>query len=82
MHEIVSRYIKGCTMCATRKPSNRKLGLYTPLQITYNPWESVSMDFVGGLPKSRKGHDYLYVVVDNFSKMCILIPCNKWVIAE
>jgi hypothetical protein len=40
------------------------------------------MDFVGGLPLSRKGHDYIYVVVDRFNKMCILIPCNKQVIAE
>lgn len=40
------------------------------------------MDFVGGLPKSRKDHGYLYVVVDRFNKMCNLIPCNKQVIAE
>ena len=82
MNETVSRYIKGCTMCATRKPSNRKLGLYTPLPIPSRPWESVSMDFVGGLPKSRKSHDYLYVVVDRFSKMCILTPCNKQIAAK
>ena len=31
---------------------------------------------------SRKGHDYLYVVVDRFSKMCILMPCKKQIIAE
>jgi len=64
-------------MCAKSKPSNKKLGLYTPLLVPSRPWESVSMDFVGGLPKSRKVHDYLYVIVDRFSKMCILIPCNK-----
>jgi hypothetical protein len=40
------------------------------------------MDFVGGLPMSRKGHDYLYVVEDRFSKMCILMPCKKQVTAE
>ena len=40
------------------------------------------MDFVGGLPKSRKQHDYLYVVVDRFSKMCILMPCKKTITAE
>jgi len=82
MNETVSRYINGCTLCATSKPSNRKLGLYTPLSIPSPPWESVSMDFVGGLLNSRKGYDYLYVVVDRFSKMCILIPCNKQVTTE
>ena len=62
MNEIISRYIKGCTMCAISKPSNRKLGLYNPPPIPSHPWESLSMDFVGGLSMSRKGHDYLYVV--------------------
>ena len=69
-------------MCSTSKPSNRKLGLYTPLQIPSRPWESISMDFVGGFPMSRKGHDYLYVVVDRFSKMCILMPFVKQVTTE
>ena len=69
-------------MCAISKPSNRKLRLYTPLPIPSRPWESVSMDFVGGLPMSRKGHDYLYVVDDRFNKMCVLTPCKKQVTAE
>ena len=77
MEETVSTYVKGRVMCATSKPSNRKLGLYTPLPVPSCPWESVSMNFMGGFPMSRKGHDYLYVVVDSFTKICILIPCNK-----
>jgi hypothetical protein len=82
MNESVLRYVRGCSLCATSKPSNRKLGLYTPLPVPSRPWESISMDFVGGLPMSRRGHDYLYVVVDHFSKMCILMPCTKQVTAE
>ena len=82
MHETISRYINGCTMCAKSKPKNRNLGLYTPLLVPSRPWESVSTDFVGGLLKSRKVHDYLYVIVDRFSKMCILIPCNKQITTE
>ena len=31
---------------------------------------------------SRKGHDYLYVVVDRFSKMCILMACEKIITAK
>lgn len=82
MHETVSRYVRGCTMCAKSKPRIRKLGVYNPLLVPSHPWESVSMDFVGGLPKFRKGHDCLYVIVDRFSKMCILIPCNRHITAE
>ena len=82
MIESVSKYIKGCVMCSTSKPSNKRLGLYTPLPVPSRPWERISMDFVGGLPMSRKGHDYLYVVVDRFNKMCILMPCVKQVTTE
>ena len=64
MKNIVTHYVKGCVMCSVSKPSNRKLWLYTPLPIPSCPWESVSMDFVGGFPLSTKSHDYLYVVID------------------
>jgi hypothetical protein len=33
--------------------------------------------FVGGFPTTRKGHNYMFVVVDRFSKMCIIMPCKK-----
>ena len=82
MVDSVACFMRGCSLCATRKPSNRKLGLYTPFLVPSRPWESVSMDFVGGLPLSRKQHDYIYVVVDRFNNICILMPCKKSIIAE
>jgi hypothetical protein len=77
MKVIVTKYLKGCVMFSTCKPTNRKLGLYSPLPVPSHPWEIISMDFVGGLPMSKRGHDYLYVVMDRFNKMCILMPCKK-----
>jgi hypothetical protein len=74
MNETVSKYIKGCVICATYKPSNKKMGLYTPILVPTRPWESISMEFVGDLLMSRIGHYYLYVVVDRFNKMCIIMP--------
>jgi hypothetical protein len=40
------------------------------------------VDFVGGLPMSRKDHEYLYVVVDRFSKMHVSVPCKTQVTKE
>jgi hypothetical protein len=82
MKEIVTKYVNGCVMCSTRNPTSRKLGLYSPLHVPSHPWESISMNFVGGLPMPKRGHDYLYVVLDRFNKMCILMPCRKKISVE
>ena len=72
--------VRICSRCITcRKAKSRVMphGLYTPLPIPSAPWVDIYMDFVLGLPRSKRGKDSIFVVVDRFSKMTHFTACHK-----
>jgi len=77
MRRDVQQLVQRCVNCHKAKSKLNPHGLYTPLPIPSVPWEDISMDFVLGLPRTKRGMDSIFVVVDQFSKMARFIPCHK-----
>jgi hypothetical protein len=78
MRRDVTRICGRCITCRKAKSKVLPYGLYTPLPVTSEPWVNISMDFVLGLPRTKKkGSDSIFVIVDRFSKMAHFIPYHK-----
>ena len=78
MRAMMEDYVRGCQTCAATKPELRKpAGLLHPLPIPEKPWQVISIDFVGPLPRTPDHFDTILVVVDKFSKMAHFIATTR-----
>jgi hypothetical protein len=77
MRSDVERYVSRCTTCNKAKSQLNPHGLYKPLPVPSVDWEDISMDFILYMPRTKRGRDIIFVVVDRFSKMAHFIPCHK-----
>jgi len=77
LRKDVQRHCNRGISCLQFKSKTMPHGLYTPFPVASAPWEDISMDFVLGLPRTQRGFDSIFVVVDRFSKMTHFIPCHK-----
>jgi hypothetical protein len=71
----VKKYVQSCEVCRTSKdtfPKN-KPEMGSP-KISSFPWQVISLDFMGELPRSKKGNKFILVVSDWFSKFSLAIP--------
>ncbi|WVZ86315.1 hypothetical protein U9M48_033116 [Paspalum notatum var. saurae] len=48
-----------------------------PLNIPAWKWEDIHMDFVVGLPRTRRGYDSIWVIIDRFTKSAHFLPLPK-----
>src|SRR5436190_14746987 len=77
IRQFVTSYVRSCLACCRAKSSHHKP--YGPLKflpIPLRPWNSISMDFIEGLPPSQ-GFNSILVVVCRLTKYAIFIECNS-----
>ena len=75
MKADIARFVARCDTCQRIKAEHQKpAGLLQPLPIPVWKWDEVGMDFVVGLPRTQKGHDSIWVIVDRLAKSAHFIP--------
>ena len=69
MKKDVAQYVASCLTCQQVKfEHQRATGLLQELPLPEWKWERITMDFVVRLPKTQKGHDSIWVIVDRLTK--------------
>ncbi|WVZ58301.1 hypothetical protein U9M48_008584 [Paspalum notatum var. saurae] len=77
MKRAVAEYVAVCDTCQRVKTEyQRPTGLLQPLKIPEWKWKEISMDFIVGLPRTQKGYNSIWVVVDRLTKVAHFIPVN------
>ena len=72
LKEDIKRYVQECIKCQQNKVQHqKKAGELHPLEIPQGPWQEISIDTIGSLPKSN-GMDAIVVIVNQFTKMICL----------
>eukprot|EP00253_Pinus_taeda_P017455 PITA_17455 len=78
MDEYHKSHYAGHPECQQIKAEHQHpAGLLQPLPIPKWKWETISMEFITGLPKSKKNNDSIMVVVDKLSKSAHFIPVQS-----
>jgi hypothetical protein len=77
-HEMkceIAYFIARCDICQKVEAEHQcPAGLLQPLQIPVWKWDEVGMDFITSLPRSSRGHDSIWVIVDRLTKFAHFLP--------
>jgi len=75
MKNDIAKFVAECLTCKRVKADHHKPGgKLVPLDVPTWKWESISMDFITGLPRSPRGHDSVWVIVDRLTKCAHFVP--------
>lgn len=69
----VRNFVAGCEVCKANKARNSTakcaMGHFSVVQ---RPWQKLFIDFLGPYPRSKQGHCYILIILDQLSRFVIL----------
>ena len=75
MKKQIAEYVASCLTCQKAKVEHqRPVGMLQSLDVPEWKWESISMDFVVGLPRTQRRFDSIWVIVDRLTKTAHFLP--------
>ena len=75
MKRDISEFVTKCLVCQRVKVGHQvPSGLLQSIRIPKWKWDRISMNFVVGLPLTRRKHDSVWVVVDRLTKSAHFLP--------
>jgi hypothetical protein len=79
MNIEIARYVARCDTCRRVKAKHMKtVGPLQSLPIPTWKWEDISMDFIVGLPRTAKGYDSIWVIIDRLKKIAHFLPVKTY----
>ena len=75
MKKSVDEFVSRCLTCQQVKTEHQApVGKLHPLPIPVWKWERITMFFFMGLPRTRRNHDAVWVIVDRLTKSAHFLP--------
>jgi transposase InsO family protein len=74
MRQDVTTFLQQCPVCAKTRTRHPLLPLEPRSVEVWEPFESVSIDFIGPLPEDGDNNKYIIAAIDNFTRFVELTP--------
>ncbi|GJZ45953.1 putative reverse transcriptase domain-containing protein [Tanacetum coccineum] len=78
MKRDIATYVSKCLTCSKVKAEHqRPSGLLQQPEIPEWKWDKITMDFITKLPRSKSGHDTIWVIVDRLTKLAYFLAIRE-----
>ncbi|CAK1549738.1 unnamed protein product [Leptosia nina] len=75
MAAFIRKYLSHCLICIKRKGHHGpKQGLLHPIEKAAIPFQTIHLDCMGPFTQSNEGYRHILLLVDGFTKFCLLKP--------